>query len=111
MYAERGDLFEGLSIWQESAYRNLQGTYPVIFLSFADIKATTFKTARGELIHKLVSLYSAFAPIKSTSALNEKDLAYFDSISTDMTDDVAAVSINHLAEYLRRYYGKKSSSY
>ena len=31
-YAGRGDLFEGLSIWQEEKYRELQGTYPVISL-------------------------------------------------------------------------------
>ena len=29
-YAGRGDLFEGLSIWEEEKYRQLQGTYPVI---------------------------------------------------------------------------------
>ena len=33
-YKERSDLFEGLNIWGEEKYRKLQGTYPVIFLSF-----------------------------------------------------------------------------
>ena len=37
-YADRGDLFEGFSIWQEEKYRKLQGTYPVISLSFANVK-------------------------------------------------------------------------
>ena len=32
-YADREDLFEGLSIWEEEKYRKLQGTYPVISLS------------------------------------------------------------------------------
>ena len=36
-YENRGNLFEGLNIWKEEKYRKLQGTYPVIFLSFADI--------------------------------------------------------------------------
>ncbi|MGN0482607.1 MAG: AAA family ATPase, partial [Lachnospiraceae bacterium] len=27
-YVDRGDLFEGLSIWNEEKYRKLQGTYP-----------------------------------------------------------------------------------
>lgn len=31
-YADRGALFEGLSIWQEEKYRRLQGAYPVISL-------------------------------------------------------------------------------
>ena len=34
----RDDLFQNLSIWQEEKYRELQGTYPVIFLSFAGVK-------------------------------------------------------------------------
>ena len=38
-YADRGDLFEGLSIWTEEKWRGLQGTYPVLFLSFAAVKA------------------------------------------------------------------------
>ena len=31
-YAERGDIFEGLYIWEEEKYRVMRGTYPVIFL-------------------------------------------------------------------------------
>ena len=38
-YTDRGDLFEGLAIWNEEKYRQIQGTYPVIFLSFAGTKA------------------------------------------------------------------------
>lgn len=44
-YADRSDLFEGLSIWErksvdgEFQYRALQGAFPVIFLSFANVKA------------------------------------------------------------------------
>ncbi|MCI8647506.1 MAG: AAA family ATPase, partial [Firmicutes bacterium] len=41
-YAGRSDLFEGLSIWQEEEYRKLQGTYPVVFLSFANVKDSSF---------------------------------------------------------------------
>ena len=37
-YKDRGDLFEGLSIWNDEKYRQLQGTYPVISLSFANVK-------------------------------------------------------------------------
>ena len=43
-YAGRGDLFEGLSIWEEEKYRNLQGTYPVISLSFARVKDTDYES-------------------------------------------------------------------
>ena len=45
-YAGRGDLFEGLCIWQEEKYRSLQGSLPVIFLSFSPFKSSTFRVAR-----------------------------------------------------------------
>lgn len=45
-YADRGELFEGLSIWEEEEYRRIQGTYPVISLSFANVKEKEYKTAR-----------------------------------------------------------------
>ena len=41
-YADRGDLFEGLEVWSDERYRQIQGTYPVIFLSFANVKAAAY---------------------------------------------------------------------
>ena len=38
-YADRGELFEKLEIWKDEKYCEIQGTYPVIFLSFAGVKA------------------------------------------------------------------------
>lgn len=57
-YAGRGDLFEGLAIWQEEAYRQLQGTYPVISLSFGNIKDREFVTVRKKMCQILTDLYS-----------------------------------------------------
>ena len=63
-YANRGDLFEGLNIWEEKYtegnydYRKLQGTYPVIFLSFADIKEATFEEARKKICKIIQMLYN-----------------------------------------------------
>ena len=94
-YSDMGQYFKELSIWKEERFREIQGTYPVISLSFADIKATTYESARMSIIRKLVRLYSAFDFIRSSEVLNEKDRTYFDSVGEDMSD------------YLSRYYGKK----
>ncbi len=106
-YAGCGSLFEGLSIWNEEKYRKIQGTYPVIFLSFADIKANTFKMARMGIIYKLVKLYSSYHFVSKSSRLNDKDTAYFDSVGNGMTDAAASVAVHYLSDYLCRYYGKK----
>lgn len=106
-YEGRADLFDGLSIWQEESYRLLQGSYPVIFLSFANIKGESFETVRMGIIQKLVKLYSTYSYVKDGSLLNEKDLAFFDSVKPDMKDDVAILAIQYMSDYLSRYYGKK----
>ena len=106
-YADVGQYFEGLNVWKNERLRSLQGTYPVIALSFADIKATTYEAARMGIIRKIVKLYSEFDFIQSSKVLNEKDLAYFHAVDEKMTDDAAAVAINYMSDYLNRYYRKK----
>lgn len=60
-YADRADLFEGLSIWKEEKYRKLQGTYPVIFLSFARIKENSYEVTREKICEILTNLYTHFS--------------------------------------------------
>lgn len=57
-YANRGDLFEGLSIWEEETFQRLQGTYPVISLSFANVKEQRYEIARRKICQIFSNLYS-----------------------------------------------------
>ena len=59
-YADRGGLFEGLSIWEDGKYRQMQGTYPVIFLSFAGIKENTFLEARKSICRTIEDFIRKF---------------------------------------------------
>ena len=60
-YAGKGDLFEGLSIWEDEKYKQLQGTYPVINLSFASIKETDFMSTQLRMIELLQTLFERFS--------------------------------------------------
>lgn len=57
-YKDRGNLFEGLSIWKEERYHSLQGTYPVIFLSFAEIKDTNFPAMKKNICRLIADEYA-----------------------------------------------------
>lgn len=57
-YAGRSDLFQSLSIWRDEKYRKLQRTYPVIFLSFAGVKETSFPDARKSIGQIIKNLYN-----------------------------------------------------
>lgn len=106
-YAGRGDLFEGLSIWQEEKYRALQGTYPVISLSFARIKEDTYDKTRAKICEVLTNLYITYSFLRDSEVLTDKDREYFDRVSYDMEDTVATSALYKLSDFLYRYYGKK----
>ena len=106
-YANRGDLFEGLDIWKEEKYRNLQGTYPVISLSFARIKEADYQKARAKICEVLTHLYIKCSFLRDSEVLTDKDREYFDRVSLDMEDSVATSALYQLSDFLYRYYGKK----
>ncbi len=106
-YAGRGDLFEGLHIWEDEKYRGLQGTYPVIMLSFADIKETAFIQARKAICRTIKLLYDRYDFLLQGSLLSDSEKNDFRQISADMEDNMASFSLKMLCIYLSRYYGKK----
>ena len=106
-YAGRGDLFEGLSIWQEEKYRRLQGTYPVISLSFANIKETDYIMTRRKICQMLAELYADHSFLLNSDVMEEADRDFFRRVTVDMGDVEATLAIHNLAKYLSRYYGKK----
>ncbi len=106
-YAGRGDLFEGLSIWEEEKYRQLQGTYPVISLSFARIKEKNYTSTKEKICEIITNLYNKYHFLRDSEVLTDKDREYFDRVSMDMRETDATSAIYKLSDFLCRYYGKK----
>lgn len=107
-YAGQGGIFEGLSIWKDEAYRALQGTYPVLSVSFARVKEANFPDARAMLCDILRSLYSSHYYLRSSEVLSDLDREYFDRVlKPDVNNADATSALYHLSEYMCRYYGKK----
>ena len=106
-YAGRGELFEGLSIWKEEKYRQMQGTWPVLFLSFARVKENTFKEARRSICRIIEEQYNKNDYLLNGNLLNEKEKAFYQEVRADMPDSTAAVSLQSMSDFLGRYYGRK----
>lgn len=106
-YAGRGDLFEGLSIWKVEEYRNLQGTYPVISLSFANVKEKDYETTKYKICQILVNLYDQNDFLMHSDVLTEKEKEFFQRVSVDMNESDATMALYQLSSYLYKYYGKK----
>ncbi len=112
-YADRRDLFEGLSIWREKSpdgtyqYRQIQGTYPVISMSFANVKASNCLDAKKMICHTITRLYNQYDFLADSGILNEKEKMFYQKVTYDMDDMVAIDSLNVLSDFLMKYYGRK----
>ena len=106
-YANRGDLFEGLSVWESDTYRMLQGTYPVISLSFANVKETDFNTTSYRIRQLLMKVYEKHGFLRECDVLSSAEKAYFERMASDMSEEDAPLALYQLSDFLYRYYGKK----
>ncbi len=106
-YVSRGELFQGLEIWDSEEFRELQGSCPVISLSFANIKEPDYIRARRKICQMLSNLYSEYEFLLNTDVLGDRGQRFFESVSEDMDDTAATMALHQLSMYLSRYYGKK----
>ena len=106
-YADRGDLFEKLEIWKDEKYREIQGTYPVIFLSFANIKQNSYKGTIIKIKKIICDEFQKYVFLKDWDGLTEVEKKHIRELDYDMSDESAQEAINDLSNYLSRYYGKK----
>ena len=104
-YKDRGELFEGLSIWENEKYHALQGTYPVVFLSFADVKETTCEGAIQKIKNILVDLYMQYNFLKNS--FSETSMIKYQRVTYDMDNITAQDSLKNLSSILNSYYRKK----
>ena len=106
-YANRADLFEGLSIWEEEKYRQLQGTYPVLFLSFASVKAGNLEEAKAQVKGEIARVYRENKYLIDTDIFDNRERERYDNVVVSMDDVTAQDSLRNLAEWMEKYYGKK----
>lgn len=106
-YKEDSYLFQGLKIWDEEKYREIQGTWPVISLSFANVKETTYEMAKKRICQILTDIYNKNQYLLESGLLTEEEMQYFKSISTDMDEINATMALHKMSDFLSRYYKKK----
>ena len=108
-YQGREDLFEGLSVWSEEKYRQLQGTYPVLFLSFARVKETTYEKCYHKINEIIRNLYIKYSFLLDSDKLMEVEKEFINrmlDIDIGREEDLSS-SLYQLCSFLERYYGKK----
>lgn len=101
---DKKHIFEGLSIWKEEKYRQMQGTYPVISLSFANIKENEFKQACQRIRQLISEIYLDYYFL-----LDSKNLVPPEKImlQKNMENPDPITALNQLSRFLFKHYGKK----
>lgn len=106
-YAGRTDLFEQQAIWNDEKYRELQGSYPVISLSFANVKETSYRMTVYRICQFLKNLYEQNSFLLTSDKLSDSEKKQFTKMSSELEEADAALALYMLSEFLYRYYGKK----
>ena len=105
-YAGRSELFEGLSIWRNKTFTERQGTFPVIFLSFANIKAAKYSDMVYKISKVIADLYNSNDFLVDGDLLNDNEKEYYKSIKPGIGEEVVTDSIHSMANFMKRYFGK-----
>ena len=85
-HAGKEELFKGLSIWKDEKYRQLQGTYPVISLSFANVKESCFSNTRQKICQLIATLYAKYTFLLDGNYLTEEEKNTFQRKTMNMGD-------------------------
>ncbi len=106
-YAGREDLFQGLEIWEDERFKELQGSYPVISISFANVKEKDYKATVHRICQIITDLYNDNRFLLEQDLLSKEERSYFQKISAHMPEVEATIALHRLSRFLYYYYGRK----
>jgi len=116
-YKNRPELFEGLSIWEAQTsdgtytYKTLQGTYPVIALSFAGVKADNYTGAKFQMYEQIHRLWEQYTFLDWEKVFASTD-AYIEKCrkngNAPIIDEYElSILLNKLSYLLEQHYSQK----
>jgi len=102
-------LFENLAIGQDHDCMVKQGQYPVIFLSFKDLKLDSWNVTYGSLVQLIYTEYNRHLYLMNSPVMSDMDKKYFHRVCLDEGSEVDyASSIKKLSEFLTKHHGQKT---
>ena len=105
-FAGRGEkLFGGLDVWHDPTMRALQGTVPVVAMSFANVKESTWAGCLAGMRQVVRKAVDAHAYLLESPALSAGDRAFLAHVSDDMDDITAATAVHQLCSMLLAHHG------
>ncbi len=106
-YKDRSDLFEGFNIWQYESMHKLQGSYPVIFLSFGAVKADYADGIKEQIANQIHMALFSYYYLEKEGLMTPEEVINYHSYLENMTPEKAITAIPFLSQVLTRIYGRK----
>ncbi|MBQ9057839.1 MAG: AAA family ATPase [Atopobiaceae bacterium] len=107
-FAGRGEeLFGGLDVWQDPKMQKLQGTIPVVSISFADIKSSNYKDAMSGIRINLRVETTRHRYLLESDKVSRDDQSALTRVSDNMDDVTAARALQLLCRALYAHWGTK----
>jgi hypothetical protein len=107
--ADTSHLFRHLKIWQAGEeYTGKQGKYPVIFLTFKDVKEPSWESALKKIKQLVQEEFLRHDYLRNVAGLKAEELEYFNGIAQLTTDQSAYEnSLKNLSHYLARHHNQR----
>lgn len=99
------ELFRGCNVSKDPEMMEECGKWPVLFVSFAAIKADNYKSALIQFNQTFMDLKMNLSFIKDR--LTGDELGFWNKISYDMDESVTEKCLNIFSALLKKYYGEK----
>ena len=107
-YKDKGEkIFGGLEIWQDEEMKALQGTYPVIFLTFAAVKPNSYENLIAQINSLFRGVYSDYDFLLSSDKVKINTKESLKEINEKMSPNLSIKSINVLCGAIFEHYGKR----
>lgn len=101
-------LFQNLNIWKNENYRNLQGKFPVIFLTLKDIKQTSWEEMLASLQQLLAIEFRRHSYLLEGDILSDEEKAdYLKITRKEDGKSLIETSLLLLSSWLYRYHDKR----
>ncbi|MBP3804878.1 MAG: AAA family ATPase, partial [Oribacterium sp.] len=99
------ELFKGLNVSEDTEMMKECGKWPVLFVSFANVKSDTYKGALQQFNIIFSKLLSALEFMKGK--FSSADLDFYSKICIDMDPGISSSCLGYYCKWLSDYYEKK----
>ncbi|WP_026517434.1 AAA family ATPase [Butyrivibrio sp. MC2021] len=99
--------FEDTAIWKcDQKYKNHQGKYPVIFLTFKDVKFDSWEATFAKISELIQDEYGRHTVLRKSSRLEKYEKEYFEKVLSGNVNEVElSSSLQKLSKMLGEHYG------